>query len=224
MKVLAYGDQALLVELADVHEAVAYADALAAHLDADHAAAALVEQVVPAARTVLVVGRAGAGPLRAVVDDVAGAVDEPGPAAAGAPEGRRGEREPVEVPVVYDGDDLDDVASLTGLSRAEVVEAHTGQTWRVAFGGFAPGFGYLVGEDDRLRVPRRTESRTTVPRGSVGLAGEYSGVYPTSSPGGWQLIGRTDVTLWDVDRDPPALLRPGVRVRFVALQDVEDGR
>lgn len=214
MRVLDYGDRALLVELPGTREAVAYAVALAARLAADPAAAALVEQVVPAARTVLVVGRAGAGPLRVLVDDVAASGHGPD---SQTPE--TGERELVEVPVVYDGDDLDDVASSTGLSRAEVVEAHTAQTWQVAFGGFAPGFGYLVGENDRLRVPRRAESRTTVPRGSVALAGEYSGVYPTSSPGGWQLIGRTGVTLWDVDRDPPALLRPGVRVRFVAVDD-----
>ncbi|MET0315460.1 MAG: allophanate hydrolase subunit 1, partial [Rhodococcus fascians] len=120
----------------------------------------------------------------------------------------------VVVAVTYDGEDLSDVAEATGLTVAEVVRAHTEQTWTVAFGGFAPGFGYLVGQDDRLTVPRRTTPRTTVPAGSVGLAGEFSGVYPRSSPGGWQLIGRTDAVLWDVERDPPALLRPGVTVRF----------
>ena len=123
----------------------------------------------------------------------------------------------MEVPVVYDGEDLEDVARLTGLSREEVVAAHTGQLWRVAFGGFAPGFGYLVGEDDRLHVPRRAEARTRVPAGAVGLAGEYTGVYPRESPGGWQLIGRTELRLFDLDRDPPALLRPGARVRFVEV-------
>ena len=92
----------------------------------------------------------------------------------------------------YDGPDLDDVAALTGLSRAEVVAAHTGTPWRVAFGGFAPGFAYLVGGDPRLRVPRRDRPRPSVPAGSVGLAGEFSGVYPRSSPGGWQLLGTTD--------------------------------
>ena len=115
----------------------------------------------------------------------------------------------VEIPVRYDGPDLDDVAGLTGLSRAEVVAAHTGTPWRVAFGGFAPGFAYLVGGDPRLRVPRRDRPRPRCPPGAVGLAGEFSGVYPRSSPGGWQLIGTTDAVLWDVDRDPPALLAPG---------------
>jgi KipI family sensor histidine kinase inhibitor len=88
----------------------------------------------------------------------------------------------------------------------------------VAFGGFAPGFAYLTGGDSRLRVPRRSEPRTTVPAGSVALAGEYSAVYPRSSPGGWQLIGRTDAAIWDLEHDPPALLRPGTWVRFVELE------
>ena len=106
----------------------------------------------------------------------------------------------------YDGPDLEEVCALTGLSRAELVAAHTGTPWRAAFVGFAPGFAYLTGGDERLQVPRRTEPRTSVPPGSVGLAGGYSAVYPRASPGGWQLIGHTDVAVWDVDREPPALL------------------
>ena len=121
----------------------------------------------------------------------------------------------VEIAVRYDGPDLADVAQLTGLSRDEVVAAHTGRPWLVGFAGFAPGFAYLVGGDPRLQVPRRSSPRTTVPAGAVGLAGEFSGIYPRASPGGWQLIGHTDQTLWDLDRDPPALLRPGLRVSFV---------
>ena len=117
--------------------------------------------------------------------------------------------------MTYDGPDLAEVARLTGLDEDEVVAAHTGTPWRIAFGGFAPGFAYLTGGDERLRVPRRDEPRTTVPAGAVGLAGEFSGVYPRSSPGGWQLIGSTDALLWDPDRDPPALLLPGGSVRFV---------
>ena len=85
----------------------------------------------------------------------------------------------------------------------------------VAFCGFAPGFGYLVGADDRLDVPRRSNPRTRVPAGAVALAGKFSGVYPRESPGGWQLLGHTSVRTWDVRREPPALLVPGVRVRFV---------
>ena len=97
----------------------------------------------------------------------------------------------VQIDVVYDGPDLDEVARLTGLTADQVVAAHTGTPWRVGFGGFAPGFAYLVGGDSRLEVARRAEPRTKVPAGSVGLAGEFSGVYPRESPGGWQLIGRT---------------------------------
>jgi biotin-dependent carboxylase-like uncharacterized protein len=129
-----------------------------------------------------------------------------------------GERE-VEIPVSYDGPDLALVADLTGLSPADVVAAHTGTPWTVAFGGFAPGFAYLVGGDPRLTVPRKTTPRTRVPAGAVGLAGEFSGIYPTSSPGGWQLLGRTDVVLFDPDADPPALLTPGTRVRFRAVKE-----
>lgn len=200
MRLLPYGDRALLVELADGEQALA----LAATLREDPPAA--VGELVPAARTVLVVAAddAGVGDLRDALERV-----EVTPLASLEDEG-----ELVEVPVVYDGEDLEDVARLTGLSAEEVVAAHTGQTWRVAFGGFAPGFRYLVGEDDRLHVPRRESSRTAVPAGAVGLAGEYAGVYPRQSPGGWQLIGRTDLAMFDLDREPAALLRPGVRVRF----------
>ena len=118
------------------------------------------------------------------------------------------------IEVDYSGPDLEEVSSLTGLSAEEVVAAHTGQLWTVAFCGFAPGFGYLHGEDERLRVPRRSTPRTKVPTGAVGLADDWSGIYPRSGPGGWQLIGRTDAPLWDLDRDPPALLQPGMQIRF----------
>lgn|SRR6185312_8223573 len=121
----------------------------------------------------------------------------------------------ITIETVYDGADLDEVGDLTGLGRDEVVAAHTGVEWTVAFTGFAPGFGYLTGPAHRLRVPRRAHPRTVVPAGAVGLAGEFSGIYPRPSPGGWQVIGRTNARLWDLDRDPPALLRPGMRVRFV---------
>ena len=121
----------------------------------------------------------------------------------------------VEIVVHYDGPDLAAVAELAGLSSAEVVAAHTGRPWRVGFAGFAPGFAYLVDGDPRLNVARRTTPRTRVTAGAVGLAGEFSGVYPRPSPGGWQLIGHTEQVLWDLDRDPAALLRPGLWVRFV---------
>lgn len=204
MRLLPCGDAALLVEL-DTLDAVL---ALYAEIadDPPHG----VVDLVPAARTLLVtydsaVDGAGAAVVRAVHGAHARAGERP---ARELPE------ETVELPVVYDGEDLADVANLTGLSEQEIVEAHTQAEWTVAFCGFAPGFGYLTGSDTRLHVPRRETPRTRVPPGAVGLAGEFSGVYPRESPGGWQLIGRTHAVIWDLDRDPPALLRPGVRVRF----------
>lgn len=127
--------------------------------------------------------------------------------------------DPVRIEVVYDGDDLTDVGTLTGLGADGVIKAHTGQLWTAAFGGFAPGFAYLVGENESLNVPRRDTPRTAVPAGSVALAGNFSAVYPRRSPGGWQLIGRTAARMWDLDRDQPALLRPGTTVQYVAVRE-----
>ena len=121
----------------------------------------------------------------------------------------------VEIPVRYDGPDLDEVARLTALSPEEVAARHVGAEYVVGFLGFAPGFAYLLGGDERLHVERRAEPRERVPAGSVALAGPYSGIYPRESPGGWLLIGSTTTVLFDVTRDPPALLSPGDRVRFV---------
>ncbi|MGO4431796.1 5-oxoprolinase/urea amidolyase family protein [Paenarthrobacter sp. RAF9] len=126
----------------------------------------------------------------------------------------------VVIDIVYDGDDLADVAELTGLSVGGVVAAHTGQIWTVAFAGFAPGFGYMVGENEALTVPRRPSPRTAVPAGSVALGGQYSAVYPRRSPGGWQLIGRTGARMWDLERSQPALVRPGDRVQYRAVREV----
>ncbi|MFV0294307.1 MAG: 5-oxoprolinase/urea amidolyase family protein [Paracoccus sp. (in: a-proteobacteria)] len=123
----------------------------------------------------------------------------------------------VEVPVEYNGQDLDEVADLTGLDRAEVIIRHTAIPWLAAFNGFAPGFCYLTGGDPDLNVPRRSNPRTEIPAGSVALAGAFSGVYPQSSPGGWQIIGTTPVPMWDLGRAPPAWLTPGDTVRFVDI-------
>lgn len=224
---LPMGREAVLVEVAGTGEVLALADSLheqGGRQDAPTWVRSLAE-VVPAARTLLlrVAEPSDLPAVRAGVVRLAGSLD---PAGAGRPgsgvqgEGR-GHGAPdtpvVTLPVIYDGADLADVARLTGLDEQEVVEAHTGSAWRVGFIGFAPGFAYLVGGDPRLHVPRRETPRTRVPAGSVGLAGEFGGIYPRPSPGGWQLIGRTEVTLWDLDRDPPALLQPGTLVRFEAL-------
>ena len=197
MRLLPAGENALLIEFADLPETMSY------HRSMVRQRPDAVVDLVPAARTVLVIFDGAPAPILEWVAALEPAVDDPTAAS-----------EAVTIPVSYDGADLDDVARLTGLSVAEVVAAHTQQTWTVAFGGFAPGFGYLVGTDTRLHVPRRDSPRTSVPAGAVGLAGEFSGIYPRSSPGGWQLIGRSDVTLWDSERTPPALLTPGTTVRF----------
>lgn len=201
MRALAYGDRALLLDLDDDEEPVGWAQAVA---EADLGAL----DIVPGARTVLVTAstRERLGRIREALGGLT-------PHDTEADE----HREPVEIPTVYDGPDLDEVCRLTGLSRDEVVAAHTDRPWTVAFGGFAPGFAYLTGGDERLEVPRRDDPRTAVPAGSVGLAGTFSGAYPRESPGGWQLIGRTEATLFDIDRDPPALLQPGDRVLFVEV-------
>jgi KipI family sensor histidine kinase inhibitor len=161
--------------------------------------------VVPAEATVLVDG-VDAAALRAALRDV-----EP-PADAATHDGTV-----VEVPTVYDGADLDEVARLWDTDRAGVVARHTSAELHVAFCGFAPGFPYLLGLD--ADVPRRDSPRTSVPAGSVALAGRYCGIYPSASPGGWQLIGRTATRLFDVTADPPALLPPGTRVRFTEATD-----
>ncbi|GAB0101039.1 allophanate hydrolase subunit 1 [Nocardia sp. JMUB6875] len=189
-----------------------------------------VVDVLPAAETVLVTLTSPAvaedvrKQLRALLAhlDAAARVSAGGRALPGRPD--RAERstdgddvasEPLEVPVRYDGADLAEVARLLGLTTDEVIAQHTGTVWRCAFVGFAPGFGYLESPDGRLSVPRRTQSRTAIPAGAVALAGGYSAVYPRSSPGGWQLIGTTELPMWQVDRDPPALVRAGTEVRFV---------
>lgn len=198
MRFLPCADSGLLVELDDLDSVLALYAAL------EPEAPPGVIDLVPASRTLL---------LRLASDADAAEVERTIRATRPV-YGQQVTQEVLRVPIVYDGEDLAEVASLTGLSEREVVDAHTGSEWTVAFGGFAPGFGYLAGGDPRLVVPRRAESRTKVPAGSVGLAGEFSGIYPRQSPGGWQLIGRTNLEIWRIDRDPPAFLRPGVRVRF----------
>jgi len=213
MRILPYGDTALLLDCADLRQALRTASAIR------QAGLADVEDLVPGAQTVLVRIRPGRVPdvLRRLPDALTAVRDagtaQPGPTPADVTGPGAAER---VIEVRYDGLDLAEVGTLTGLGPDGVVAAHTGQSWLVAFCGFLPGFGYLVGGDERLHVPRRNQPRTRVPAGSVGLAGQFSGVYPQDSPGGWQLIGRTDAVLWDPQREPPATLHPGVRVRFAA--------
>ncbi|MER6305721.1 5-oxoprolinase subunit PxpB [Streptomyces sp. NPDC001657] len=203
MRPLPVGEHGLLIELDSAEEV----GALHAELLRRAADGTLppVGEIVPAARTVFLDGLADP---RGLIAELATWDVPPRPA---------DDRPAVEIPVRYDGPDLADVAALWDTTPEEVVRRHSGTTFHVAFCGFAPGFGYLTGLPEPLHVPRRDTPRTKVPVGSVALAGPYTGVYPRSSPGGWQLIGTTDAVLWDPRREPAALLTPGTRVRFVPL-------
>jgi len=202
--VLDYGDQALMLQCGSTAEVLAWAAALRA------AALPSVVDIVPAARTVLVKldDPRGQGMIHQRLRKLRVDVNEAAPTDRSAD---------VVIDVVYDGPDLAEVAGHTGLTTAQVISAHTSALWRVGFSGFAPGFAYLVDGDPRLRVPRRPDPRTSVPAGSVALAGEFSAIYPRQSPGGWQLIGHTDAVLWDIERPNPALLTQGMWVQFQAV-------
>ncbi|MEU3618744.1 allophanate hydrolase subunit 1 [Streptomyces sp. NPDC006872] len=203
MRVLPVGDDALLVEVASGAEA----EALHAELLRRRAAGLLgAREIVPAARTVLLDGLTDPDRLAA---ELAASVVPPAPPRV---------QDVVEIPMRYDGPDLAEVAAHWGVAEQEVARIHAGAEFRVAFCGFAPGFGYLTGLPGRYDVPRRATPRTAVPAGSVALAGPYTGVYPRSSPGGWQLIGTAEAVLWDHARVPAALLSPGTRVRFVPAE------
>jgi len=205
MRVLPSGTTAVLVELESLEQVLGTYAALSEEPPRG------VVDIVPAAATILVVIDPAVTTLRAVEETVRRTTPRPGPAASG---------DVVEIPVTYDGEDIGAAAGMIGCEPADLVRRHTAAEWTVAFTGFAPGFGYLVSPDWHEELPRRSSPRTSVPPGSVGLAGPFSGVYPRESPGGWQLIGRTDVALFDAVREPAALLRPGVRVRF-AVRDAE---
>ncbi|MFC0680834.1 allophanate hydrolase subunit 1 [Lysobacter korlensis] len=204
MRILPYGERAVLAEVDTLEQAVS----LSAALETDRAHVRGVLELVPGARSVLVRFEPHAISLMAVERWIAGVE------VSGA-QPRAGDR--VTIPVRYDGDDLEETAQLLGMSPEELVARHSGSSWRAAFVGFAPGFAYLTSPGFRVEVPRRATSRPSVAPGSVGLAGEFSGVYPRDSPGGWQLIGRTEANLWDVNRTPPALLRPGTEVVFEVI-------
>jgi KipI family sensor histidine kinase inhibitor len=200
MRVLPSGTTAVLVEVDHLDQVLELYAALA---DAPPVG---VVDVVPAARTVLVV----IDPAVTTLSAVSRAVLDTPPKQQGAQSGGL-----VQIPVSYDGEDLEEAARLLGGDVAGLIRRHTGAQWTVAFSGFAPGFAYLTSPSWREQLPRRATPRTSVPGGAVGLAGQFSGVYPRPSPGGWQLIGRTELAMFDVAREPPALLPPGARVRFV---------
>lgn len=190
-----YGPTAWLVD--DIEDPAAWATALRslAHRG--------IAEIVPAHDTVLVScdrtrHREVGDVIAAVEGRTSSSTDEPA----------------LTIDVRYDGADLADVAEMAGLDIDEVINLHVNSTFRVSFGGFSPGFAYLTGLPEELQLPRRSDPRVAVPAGSVAIAGEYSCIYPSRSPGGWHLLGTTDAILWDVATDPPALLRPGSVVHF----------
>ena len=203
--ILDYGDHALMVQCGSTAEVLAWAAALGG------AALPGVVDIVPGARTVLV--KLDSPRYQTATRERLRKLRVTAASIPVAPADRRAD---VVIDVVYDGPDLAEVASRTGLTTSQVIDAHSGTLWRVGFSGFAPGFAYLIDGDTRLRVPRRSEPRTSVPAGSVALAGEFSAVYPSRSPGGWQLIGHTEAVLWDTERRTPALLTQGTWVQFRA--------
>ncbi|MEW1615195.1 MULTISPECIES: carboxyltransferase domain-containing protein [unclassified Streptomyces] len=223
VRVLPAGPHALLVELADGEHAEAFHAELLRRRE--RGALPGVREIVPGARTVLLDGieerGSSGGRVPTARDRLArDLLSWP------VPPPHREVGDAVEIPVVYDGPDLSEVAALWGVGADEVSGLHSRTAFRVAFCGFAPGFGYLTGLPEHLHVPRRATPRTKVPAGALALAGPYTGVYPRPSPGGWQLIGRMvdPGALWDPGREPAALLGPGTAVRFVPVAPVPPSR
>lgn len=204
------GDRAVLLDFGSLEAALHGFRALESAFDRGLLE---VDDLIPAAETVLARGgdarRPGAfyGLALAAIQEEVG-VDHGNSL---APE--------IIVPIVYDGQDLAEVASLTGFSETEVIRRHAAADYLVAFTGFAPGFAYLAGGDPGLVVPRRATPRHRIPEGAVGLADRFTGIYPRESPGGWQLLGHTSLLMWDLTREPPALLKPGGAVRFEAVRE-----
>lgn len=209
MRALPYGDRAVLLELADAEQVAMLAVALRSALPVG------VQEIVPAARTVLVRFDPAVTTAAQIARQLSGLELSP---SAGDAAIAVGGPAPVVIHVVYDGVDLPDVARLVGISIEALIQRHTAPTYRCGFCGFAPGFSYLVGGDPGLHMPRLDEPRTQVPAGSVAIAGEFSAVYPHASPGGWRLLGRTSAQMWDLERPSPALAPPGAAVRFEAVR------
>lgn len=192
-----YGESAQLLECVDL------SDAQAVHRWLREQQHRQIAEIIPGARTLLL--RLSADLPPAARDSLLNESFPPQP------------REPAElitIDVRYDGEDLAAVSDLLDLTPHQLIDRHTGQDWTVAFCGFSPGFGYLAATDRPLPVPRRASPRSRVPAGAVALADHWSAVYPSAGPGGWQLIGNTSRRLFDPTADPPATLRPGMRVRF----------
>ncbi|ATW52135.1 allophanate hydrolase [Streptomyces peucetius subsp. caesius ATCC 27952] len=201
MRLRPVGEDSLLIDLDTPEEAQAWYTRILSRRDAGTLMP--VRDIVPGDRTVLLYGVA--------VADAAAELQQ-----WSVPPSAAGSGPLIEIPVHYDGADLRAVAGLWGVTEDEVARIHSGTEHRVAFCGFSPGFAYMLGLGEKVpRCPAVRHPRTSVPAESVALAGPYTGVYPRASPGGWQLIGTTRMPLWDLEREPAALLTPGTRVRFV---------
>jgi KipI family sensor histidine kinase inhibitor len=199
---LPVGAHDILVELADLSTTLTLLDQIVAEKWPE------ITDLVPAARTLMVCFDPLLGDRETLMRRIA-ALDL-------TQKSRRSGSE-LMLPVLYDGEDLGDVAAHLGLTREELITRHTAATYTVAFSGFAPGFAYMTCDDPLFQVPRRASPRVRIPAGAVALGGSFSGIYPTDSPGGWQIIGRTPVKMWDEAREKPALLAPGGQVRFRAI-------
>ncbi len=199
MRVLRCGSSAVLVELDDERQVIGLHASLVAEPPAG------TTEFVPAARTVLVRYDPARISIRQLTAEVTSRDHH-------VEEGRLDRL--VEIPVHYDGDDLADVARLAGMSVQDVITRHLAGDYTVAFTGFAPGFAYLTGVDPVLHVPRHSAPRARVDAGAVALADRFTGIYPRPSPGGWRIIGHTDMPTWNLDHQPPTVLTPGTRVRF----------
>lgn len=199
------GTRSLLVELADIETVMAWH----AHLTKNPLPGQL--DVIAAANTLLIKTA-----TRRACEQALTALDTIKPAPLSASSAKT-----VEIPTLYDGEDVEAVAEHYGMSTEALIDAHTSEEWFAAFGGFAPGFAYCTGKGE-WNTPRRDTPRPKVPAGSVALAGPFSAVYPQDSPGGWQLLGRTDLPMWDLSRDVPHLLQPGDLVRYVAVREIAE--
>jgi KipI family sensor histidine kinase inhibitor len=200
VRFLAVNLSSFLVELASLDDTLALFDALSAF--PEHG----IEEIIPAARTLLIRYQ----PLQTSMAQLAMKISH-------KPLTQHGNRSGalVTIPVHYNGEDLPAVAELMGIDIQTVIRRHQESVWNVAFTGFAPGFAYMISDTGGWQIPRRSTPRTRIPAGSVALAGEFSGIYPQASPGGWQLIGQTELKMWDLAREQPALLLPGSQVQFV---------
>ena len=210
LRILNVGSSAMLAETEDLSTAMGLASAVTSAREQKDSVFSSITQIVPAARSVLI----QYNPAQASKADLSAALRHLDTRTVA-----KRTTKTVTIPVLYNGDDLQDVARLLHVSPTAVVARHTQHPWEAAFVGFAPGFAYLTGGDPLFDVPRRSSPRLKVPSGSVGLAGTFSGVYPRRSSGGWQLIGTTTLPMWDERHDPPATIQPGDTVRFRAVRE-----